>query len=853
MPQFDAINPIPGDDDDEDMSSVSDSSDEDSAFDDDVDDVAMTDSSHQPRDSLVSSSAPPPTAHREEVDGNDNVIPNRDDQVTDIEDQDDDISSDPTDDCNHGDDEDRSEDGDEATSVHGSLQESHGGSDFDGSTGSVDDQDSDVNDAVSECSSHTLIEPAGSSPTRDDCHDDDGTCDSLPHQSNDIGVVDINHGDTENAMEIEPEYATTTIEPSARDASNPSDAMDLDQLGAVATQPWENTVGRRRIREDITPRDDPSEKRPKLEAPKRRAGLREAHERHPPKWHDDYVMFAAISSPPQRRNKLHIKNIRIPRNYREAIRSKESDYWRSAMQDEVVALRKKNVLIEIPRSDMPDGQQAIKTMWVYAVKTDNLGNVVRFRARLVARGDKQRQGIDYQETFSPVARMATFRLVLALSMKMNLSIYQGDINTAYLNANLQIKQYVDNLPGFPCESQGHIYMVNKALYGLRQSGREWNSEINAWMLQHGFIRSEIDPCLYIYRKNGIFAMVLIYVDDLLCATNAMHFKQSLFAQLDQAYGIKDQGLLHKYLGIEVEQSNGAIKIHQAQYCQAIIDKFKFTDAHASAIPMEVNLRLTAKDETANAKRTGLDFPFREFVGSVMYLATCTRPDVAYTIGQLSRFVSSPTMQHIGTAKRLLRYLVGTVSNGIVYRHDATQDEPMNKITIHGYCDSDWGSDPDTRKSVTGYVLCLSGGAVSWASRRQTIVAQSTAEAEYVAACEASMEGTGLRNILTEIDPDAEMDFALGIDNQAAYVMATNPTYSRRTRHIELRWHYVRDQVIKKKLRLWKVKSVNNLADILTKALPRQQHDTLSNAMGMLKAPLPKPDALVGGVLESRLK
>ncbi|OWZ09604.1 Copia type Polyprotein [Phytophthora megakarya] len=236
----------------------------------------------------------------------------------------------------------------------------------------------------------------------------------------------------------------------------------------------------------------------------------------------------------------------------------------------------------------------------------------------------------------------------------------------------------------------------------------------------------------------------------------------------------------------------------------------------------------------------------------MYLATCTRPDIAYVVGQLSRYVQSPTQQHIGAAKRVLRYLIGTKSLGIVYSTEVNA-KPADTLVIDGFCDSDWGNDPDTRKSVTGFVHCMAGGAISWASKRQTIVAQSTAEAEYVAACEACMEGQGLRNVLIEVFSQMATRFQLGIDNQAAFVMATNPTYSRRTRHIELRWHYVRDLVTKKMVTLWKVKTDDNPSDVMTKPLASDRFEMLNGMIGMNKEHLPKTLTSEEGVLETALE
>lgn len=213
----------------------------------------------------------------------------------------------------------------------------------------------------------------------------------------------------------------------------------------------------------------------------------------------------------------------------------------------------------IPKSELPKDQKLLKTMWVYDLKEDHLGYVPEFQARIVGKGDKQRPGLDYLETFSRVARMATFRLFIAVSIFLGLIIYQGDINTAYLNALLTIKQYLEDLDGYPCEVDGMVYMINKALYGLKQSGREWNTEVNDWFIRYGFKRCSTEPCLYFYDRDGEFAIVLLYVDDILCATKNEEFKKKMFNQLNEDYGLKDQGLLNTYLGIEVEQNDQSSK------------------------------------------------------------------------------------------------------------------------------------------------------------------------------------------------------------------------------------------------------------------------------------------------------
>ncbi|OWZ15146.1 Integrase, catalytic core protein [Phytophthora megakarya] len=334
--------------------------------------------------------------------------------------------------------------------------------------------------------------------------------------------------------------------------------------------------------------------------------------------------------------------VNVPQNYREAMRSKFAKEWRPAVDKGIQARKNNGVLHVIPNAEMPVRQRAIKTMRVYSVKVDHLGYVVRFKAWIVV-----------------------------LCNLLLLVIYQG-INTAYLNALLAIKQYLEDLEGYPNEEDGATYMINKALYGLQQSGREWNSECAT------------EPCLYFYDQDGEVALVLLDVDDILCATRHEPFKKRLLSELNETYGIKTK----------------------------IIGKFHFNDADPSGIPMETKLCLTR------------------------------------------------TQQHIGAAKRVLRYLVKTKSMGIEYLTDKNF-QTTNTLVIDGFCDSDGGNDRDTRKSVAGYPEELFLG-----DQQQTIVAQSTAEAEYVAACEASMD------VLIDAFLALKTEVRLGIDNQAAEVIAT---------------------------------------------------------------------------------
>ncbi|KAE9284760.1 hypothetical protein PF008_g27084 [Phytophthora fragariae] len=486
----------------------------------------------------------------------------------------------------------------------------------------------------------------------------------------------------------------------------------------------------------------------------------------------------------------------------------------------------------IDEDEMPNRTNLLSTMWRYQPKTDTDGYVTRWRARLVGRGDSQEFGVDYVLGFSPVAKMVTFRVVVAVAAKLGLTLYQGDINTAYLNALLKIKQFVRGIPGFPWP-KGKVYRVDHALYGLHQSGAEWYEEVDKFLRSQGYDNTETEPCLYVRYKDGVLALIPLYVDDVVLATNSEDYKTKLFLEFDKKYGFKDGGLANKFLGVQIEQSKSGILIHQDQYCKEVLDRFGYGEAHGSATPMETNVKFKPNEESE--KNEDISFDYRAAIGSLMYLTTSTRPDIAFPVGYLSRFVSNPSKKHGGAVKRILRYLAATSRQGIKYSNDK---DVTDQILVSGHSDADWGNDPETRKNVTGFVMTIAAGAVAWAARRQTIVAQSTAEAEYVAACEAAMEGQGIVNMLNEslVVIQKKSKLTLGVDNTAAIALAKAPTYNSRTRHIELRWHYVRDQVKRDLLEIHKVLGTENPADMFTKALPNNSLVKYCQMIGMAKPP-----------------
>ncbi|KAE9310895.1 hypothetical protein PR003_g20157 [Phytophthora rubi] len=469
-------------------------------------------------------------------------------------------------------------------------------------------------------------------------------------------------------------------------------------------------TGKRKHRGETPSEEERVEKGADRPEPKRtRTGLREYTKRRRPGYLDDYVVNLTLNNPrvlDKNGRPIRASQIKVPRNRREMLRSKWRDFFLIAEMEEMAALKAKGVIEEIPEDEVPEDAKPVNTMWVYALKSDQYGYVVRFKARIVALGNYQRPGIDFRETFAPVARLSSFRLLMAIAAELGLDVYGGDINTAYLNAWLDIRQYLRSINGYPCQVNGHMYVVLKALYGLHQSGREWNSELNQWFLDQGYQRSLTEPCLYFKFEEETIVYVLVYVDDIFVATNDESYKEQLFKDLNDAYGLKDQGRLTQYLGVEVEQTHESIKISQGKYAREILEKFGYQDAHAVGNPMETNMRLAPLEKDEKSETS---FPYREAIGMLMYLTTSTRPDLAFTLGQLSRFVGKPSAKQVGAVKRVLRYLAGTLDHGTTY---AKKQDEVDEVVLEGYSDSDWANDPEQRKSTTGFVFSLAGGAIA---------------------------------------------------------------------------------------------------------------------------------------------
>ncbi|CEG41327.1 FOG: Transposon-encoded proteins with TYA, reverse transcriptase, integrase domains in various combinations [Plasmopara halstedii] len=353
----------------------------------------------------------------------------------------------------------------------------------------------------------------------------------------------------------------------------------------------------------------------------RRTGLRRWTRR--PARFDDFVRWSNVATKILSRDgrPIDAKSIRGLKKRRQAMSSKHADFWQMAELEEMAASKNKKVLGQVKKTDIPKNAKTVKIKWVFAIKTHAQGFVVRFKARVGALRNYQRPVIDFMETSSPVVRISSLRITAIISAEFDLVLYGGDTSTAYLNATLEIAQYVDGIEGYSCELLSYPYVVWKALYGLRQSGRDWNSEINGWLLNREFDRCATEPCLYYLIDGKKIVPLLIYVDDVACATNNEESKIGLFAELDKAYGLKDHGGFTEFLAIEVTQTEEGVFISQEKYAKYVLYKLGFGGANKCGIPMEFTTRLAPATEDDSFDSS---FDYRGALGMLMVLATGIR-------------------------------------------------------------------------------------------------------------------------------------------------------------------------------------------------------------------------------------
>jgi transposase InsO family protein len=515
-----------------------------------------------------------------------------------------------------------------------------------------------------------------------------------------------------------------------------------------------------------------------------------------------------------------------PTSVHDALNGPYSEHWHRAMLEEWESLVKMETF---KLADLPPGRAPIGCKWVLTVKRDEAGRVVRFKARLVARGFTQTAGVDYKETFASVVKFSSIRMIFALAAQLDLTVYQVDIKTAFLNGELDETIYMDQPSEFD-DGSGRVLDLHRALYGLKQASRAWYQKLRSILEGMGFTRADGDPAVFLWRRGDSVIIIPSWVDDLLGASNDPSAWQEFLQKLRGHVEITDMGVAHYYLGVQVDHDHKSktLRISQKQYVTDLLEEFGFQDCTPVSTPLPPNIHLT-KDmcPSTEAEKTQMrDVPYLRLVGRLMYLMLFTRPDLCHAVGLLSRFGSNPGWEHWMAAKRVLRYLKGTTDYGITYRQSSLPFE------VTCYTDADWGEDPDTRRSISGMVSVLAGGAVSWSSKRQSTVAQSTLEAEYMAAASATKEVLWLRKMLADIGQPPTVPTVIWCDNQGAITTSKDDAFHPRTKHIDQKYHLVREKVEAGNITVLHKPTTEMAADFFTKSLPREKLERLIPLIGL---------------------
>lgn len=495
------------------------------------------------------------------------------------------------------------------------------------------------------------------------------------------------------------------------------------------------------------------------------------------------------------------KEDEVPRNVEEAM---ESEHWREAMKTEMEALERNNTWV---KSELPKGVKPVGCRWVFTVKRRPDGSIDRYKARLVAKGYTQTYGIDYDETFSPVAKINTLRVLFSIAANKDWPLHQYDVTNAFLHGELQKPVFMCPPPGYTSDFvDGEVCQLKKTLYGLKQSPRAWFGRFTVAMKKYGYKQSNSDHTLFLKRKGEKITCLVIYVDDMIITGDDVKETDSLRENLFSEFSMKDLGPLKYFLGIEVLRSKRGIFISQRKYILDILTEVGMLECKPASTPMIPNHKLRKVEGAEMADRGR----YQRLVGRLIYLSH-TRPDIAYAVGIVSQFMHSPQKDHWKAAIRIVQYLKGTVEHGLLFRNHGHLD-------ICGFTDADWAGNPNDMRSTAGYFTFVGGNLVTWRSKKQKVVALSSAEAEFRGIKNGLTEILWLRKLMMELCLFATKTCQLFCDNKAAISISENPVQHDRTKHVEIDRHFIKEKIEGKIVELPFVRSEDQLADILTKAV-----------------------------------
>ena len=475
---------------------------------------------------------------------------------------------------------------------------------------------------------------------------------------------------------------------------------------------------------------------------------------------------------------------------------------------------------------LPPGKKAVGCRYVFKVKTTPQGDIERYKVRLVAQGFLQQEGIDYNEVFAPVIDSTSITLLLSIANQYDWELEQMDVITAFLHGRLEEEVYMKIPPRMYINggAEGKVLRLKGALYGLKQSSHVWQEMFRKFMISEGFTQCVMDTCIYMRGEADSRIILGIHVDDqVITGPNAMVVK-TFKEDMGKKFKVKDLGPLTHILGVEVkrDRQRRLLTLGQSGFLRGVLERYGMHECNPTKLPLAPGTQFTQNDEPTLPPTPEEITDFRGKVGSLIYAMKQTRLDIGYALGVLAKHMGNPGVAHIRALHQLFRYLKGTVNHGLTFVGKDT-------FEVKGYCDASWNSCSMTGKSVTGWVTTVGGTALSWKSQKQSTVAQSTAEAEYIVACSVSKECCYLKSLLKELKFPNQI--TIHTDSTSALSMIQNPVQRQKAKHFNVVYHWVRECHSTGRLKYVYLAGANQPADMLTKALPQVLLDRHSKSLG----------------------
>jgi len=535
---------------------------------------------------------------------------------------------------------------------------------------------------------------------------------------------------------------------------------------------------------------------------------------------------------------------KLPKNHYDINHRPDASQWIQAEQEEIAQLLAMGTWSN--PEPLPPGRQAIKNKWVYRLKTDAHGNVTRYKARLCACGYSQKAGIDYKEVYAPVFRMESSRIFLQIVASREMHFAQMDVTAAFLNGPLEERIYMQQIPGYEdLNNADYVLQLLRNLYGLKQSPRVWHQTIHPFLVELGFSSLQADPCIYTKgsAKSGNLQLISLYVDNLGLAVDQESDLLWLKGQLHAKFKMTDEPD-NLFLNLRLTRTSNGFQLCQEQAILNLLDSTNMAACTPLSVPIDsVNVSIADCPQPNSPEWLEMQLvPYRETIGSLTQLCRLTRPDISFAVAVASRYLANPGKSHWNLVKRILRYLKGTcdwtfhIAPSQSFDHLLTQSSSLSPLNGHskffGFCDADLAGQRESAHSTSGYGFFIGGSLVSWMSKSQSTVATSSTFAEYIAAYHASTECIWTRSFLSELDLLPPGPTPILCDNQAAISLASNHMVNPRSKHIDIKFHYLREQAARGHLVLLHCPTAHNVADIWTKPLPPKRFSILRSSLGV---------------------